>query len=1242
MTLHQSIRRQFGLPLVGIDAHTAVKGEGVFRAGRVRWVRAGDDAVSEPRHPGAAASSADGNGSSTGTATEWKLQAQVLGSNGESYRTRVALSRRLDALQASSTCTCPVSVHCKHAAAALLAWLASTTNDQRDGQHDDDQTAARRSRALFQRQHALHWARELATVKIAGSGAARRTHLLYVLQIHDRVAQLSVFRIRQTKDASFAPPERYLSLVEHAFNPPVFWEDVDAAVAHTMLQETKLSSSGFSLAGPRSREALLALADAGRLYLDEPPQRADQPALRPGPDLPARLAWLPHPGDPMTGDELPLRLGIEVSSPATPIYCAAPCYLDRESGTIGTLALEQPTTASMMQWLRNAPPVPPEAAAEVAIALHATLHAKPTLQERLPELPAHPVREAKESPRFVLGLFSTGSAPLPRNRQASRAGGRTFMAVSLAVEYAGQRIEPLRRTTMGLQTDAGPVLVICDRDAEQAALTQLRDAIADVARDEPGLSLAAEPGKGGNVGGASSGWLTVAALPADGVAAARIKHELALSLQAQGWIVLDHSELATSVIRADDVVVELRPASTTTPGSRAPDSDAPDPDATDLDGTDSDATDSNATDPVASGPAAPRTVVADADADATAGGVTTAGADTRAAGRRTPDWFDLQTGFQVGDRRIDLAPLLASIVAAGGFDAWRASRCPQGVFWMKISDTEVLRLDARRIEPLARVVADWAQLRDSGEDEPSVLVSPFAAAQLANVAGEAALPESVRKLREWFHAFEGLRPAQAPETFKASLRPYQQDGLAWLQFLAKAGLGGILADDMGLGKTIQMLAHVDLERSAGRLVDPVLVVAPTSVIFNWQSEARRHAPSLRVLALTGLGRSKRFGEIGSNDLVLTSYALLPRDAAVLREQPWHAIILDEAQMIKNPRTLGAAAVRRLSANHRFALTGTPLENHLGELWSIMQFVLPGLLGPDESFRSRFRTPIERQPGTELAAERLRALEARVRPFMLRRTKQSVLADLPPRTEIIQRVELPSEQRDLYESIRAAMDKRVREALSRAGLARSQIVLLDALLKLRQACCDPALVKLPGARQVTRSAKRDALIELLATLVDEGRKALVFSQFTSMLDLIEAAIDADPRLAKVPRARLDGDTIDRGGAVEQFQEGDAQLFLLSLKAGGVGLNLTAADTVIHYDPWWNPAVENQATDRAHRIGQEKPVFVHKLIAAGTVEERILALQARKAELAAAVLSGSLTAVGGKALSQEDLLGLFEPL
>ncbi|HZH05196.1 MAG TPA: DEAD/DEAH box helicase, partial [Lautropia sp.] len=824
-------------------------------------------------------------------------------------------------------------------------------------------------------------------------------------------------------------------------------------------------------------------------------------------------------------------------------------------------------------------------------------------------------------------------AAAPRHRQREGTGNRSFMAISLAVEYAGVRIEPLRRSTLAVQTAEGPRLVVCDPVAEQAAWTMLREALAGIAPDEAAPAMAPAPrAEGGGIGnGASSGWLTVAALPADGTGAARIKHELAGELQAQGWIVVDQAQLPTSVLDADQLLVDLE-SGTDPPTKR-------------------DADDASAQ---AAAPGEGSTVPGDGTTVRAEG--TTAPADTPAAieergedpkkqgtagGQNTPEWFRLQSGIQVGDRRIDLAPLLAGIMAMGGFDAWKRARCPQGIFWMKVSDTEVLRLDAARIEPLARVVSSWAQLREDDADEHAMLLSPVAAAQLAGLVGGMALPEPVRKLRDSFESFNGIQPLDAPTSFLATLRPYQREGLGWLQFVAGAGLGGILADDMGLGKTVQVLAHIELERNSGRLAGPVLVVAPTSVVFNWQAEAARHAPALRLLALTGGGRSKRFSELGDHDLVLTSYALLARDAAVLRKQQWHAVILDEAQMIKNPRTHGAVAARELAANHRLALTGTPLENHLGELWSIMHFVLPGLLGSDEAFRSRFRTPIEKHPGTETAGERLRALETRIRPFMMRRTKQAVLVDLPPLTEMIQRVELPTEQRDLYESIRAAMDKRVREALSQAGLGRSQIVLLDALLKLRQACCDPALVKLPGARTVTRSAKRDALIELLATLVDEGRKALVFSQFTSMLDLIETAIDADPRLAGVARARLDGDTVHRGAAVARFQEGDAQLFLLSLKAGGVGLNLTAADTVIHYDPWWNPAVESQATDRAHRIGQEKPVFVYKLIAAGTVEERILALQARKAELAAAVLSGSLTA-GGKALSQEDLLGLFEPL
>jgi len=1182
-SLHEDIRQRFGLTLIGIDAETASKGEDVFRAGRVQsrvGVHGKRDAV-----------------------RSWKLEAEVTGSRGELYRTSVSVRRDDAQLRASSSCTCPVTRQCKHAAATLIAWLQDrdALGPEERPEAAGGDVAQQRSRALFQRQHALHWARELNSVKISGTaGDGVRTSLCYVLEVQERGARLSVYRTRRLKVDEPLRHERYAAFGELALNPPSFWDDVDVSVALSMLQQER--SSGFSqlLTGPRAGDSLLLLAQAGRLFLDQPPRQPGDRALEPGPPLAAQLAWEreqesePEDGEPPDG-EAPVRLGLDVAPPAVPVYCTRPCYLDRSARTLGPLVMDEAPPPSMMRWLREAPLVSADAAPEVALALHASLLSRPALRRRLPPLPRQVVREAQGTPRFVLGLFTTGSTPL-RPRPRPGAGNRSFMAISLAVEYGGVRTEPLRLSTIAVQTAEGPLLVVCDRQAEEAALAMLRDTVTGMAWDEAGLTLAPHAKTRGGGMSASSGWLTVAALPADGIAAARIKHGLADMLEKQGWMVVDQADLPTSLLSASDLVVDLQ----------------------------------TGTDPAGAPARAP--VGAPAAA---------AGAPSRAEGRNTPEWFRLQSGIQVGDRRIDLAPVLAAVMAMGGFDAWKRACCPQGELWMRVSDTEVVRVDAARIEPLARVVASWAQLRDEDAEAPALLLSPFAAAQLAESAGTLGLPEPVRKLRAWFESFEGLQPIQAPPSFRSALRPYQSEGLAWLQFLARAGLGGILADDMGLGKTVQVLAHIELERSTGRLAGPVLVVAPTSVVFNWQAEAARHAPALRLLALTGADRSKRFGELGEHDVVLTSYALLPRDAAVLRGQQWHAVVLDEAQMIKNPRTQGAAAVRQLAAGHRIALTGTPLENHLGELWSLMHFVLPGLLGAEEAFRSRFRNPIEKHPGTETARERLAALNTRVRPFMLRRTKQAVLADLPLLTEMIQRVELPTDQRDLYESIRAAMDKRVRQALAQAGLARSQIVLLDALLKLRQACCDPALVKLPGARQVTRSAKRDALIELLATLVDEGRKALVFSQFTSMLDLIEVAIDADPRLAPVVRARLDGDTADRAGAVTRFQEGDARIFLLSLKAGGVGLNLTAADTVIHYDPWWNPAVENQATDRAHRIGQEKPVFVYKLIAAGTVEERILALQARKAELAAAVLSGSLSA-GGKPLTPEDLLGLFEPL
>src|SRR5207248_6011643 len=317
-------------------------------------------------------------------------------------------------------------------------------------------------------------------------------------------------------------------------------------------------------------------------------------------------------------------------------------------------------------------------------------------------------------------------------------------------------------------------------------------------------------------------------------------------------------------------------------------------------------------------------------------------------------------------------------------------------------------------------------------------------------------------------------------------------------------------------------------------------------------------------------------------------------------------------------------VCRLDARHRLCLTGTPMENHLGELWSQFAFLMPGLLGDTKRFARVFRTPIEKKQD----GERRTVLSGRLKPFMLRRTKSLVAADLPPKTEILRPLELAGPQRDLYETVRVAMHENVRREVAEKGLARSHIVVLDALLKLRQVCCDPRLVKLTAARQVNASAKLEHLMEMLPPLIEEGRQILLFSQFTSMLDLIKPALAE----ARIDFVELRGNTKDRAGPVAQFQKGKVPLFLISLKAGGTGLNLTAADTVIHYDPWWNPAVENQATDRAHRIGQKKPVFVYKLIAAGTIEERIIELQDKKGQLATATLDPRAT-VGN--LAAEDL-------
>ena len=600
------------------------------------------------------------------------------------------------------------------------------------------------------------------------------------------------------------------------------------------------------------------------------------------------------------------------------------------------------------------------------------------------------------------------------------------------------------------------------------------------------------------------------------------------------------------------------------------------------------------------------------------------------------DWFKLGMGIDVEGKRIDLLPLLARMIQTMPHDfmAHLATLPEDGSLMIDLDATHFVRLPLARVRPILSTLAelfDAHALDKQGRLQLSKLHSP----QLLDLAPEASWQlsggEKLRAFAARLNDFTGIAKACVPKSFRAKLRPYQQDGLNWLQFLREYDLNGILADDMGLGKTVQTLAHLLLEKHSGRMDRPSLVVAPTSLVHNWRREAEQFAPELKVLVLHGSERKAQFERIAEHDLVLTTYPLLARDEDALLAQPYHLLILDEAQNIKNPRAQAAEVVRAIPARHRLCLTGTPMENHLGELWSLFHFLMPGLLGEEPRFKRLFRTPIEKHGDDE----RRKLLVRRIRPFLLRRNKSQVAKDLPPKTEIVRTVGLEGAQRDLYETVRAAMHKKVREAVEKKGLDRSRIVILDALLKLRQCCCDPRLLKLDAAKKVKQSAKLDLLMGMLPEMVEEGRRILLFSQFTSMLALIENELTA----RKLDYVKLTGDTRDRATPIDRFQAGLVPIFLISLKAGGTGLNLTAADTVIHYDPWWNPAVEAQATDRAHRIGQDKPVFVYKLLTEHTVEEKIAAMQLHKKALAEALLGEG----GGKLkLNSTDLAQLFEPL
>ncbi len=581
-----------------------------------------------------------------------------------------------------------------------------------------------------------------------------------------------------------------------------------------------------------------------------------------------------------------------------------------------------------------------------------------------------------------------------------------------------------------------------------------------------------------------------------------------------------------------------------------------------------------------------------------------------------------------GERWFDLE---VSYASEGGerFTAAEVQQWLRGGGSRRLKNGKIAVLDAEALGEAQEVLRDCAPQQVGGPDggtrfRLATAQAGFLEASLSQAGLAVQAPPAWRE-RVRFQSGEAQLTCPPLGPLEAILRPYQKQGVAWLRFLRVNSFGGVLADEMGLGKTLQVLAHLSILRAAQAGLSPCLVVCPTTLVFNWAAEVRKFTPELRVLVLAGPQRHARLASIPQFDLVITSYALIRRDAERYPELAFDTVILDEAQHIKNRRTQNAVAVKRIRSHHRLILTGTPLENSVFDLWSLYDFLMPGYLGQAQDFRERYEIPITK----ERDAAAMARLGRRLRPFLLRRLKREVAKELPAKLEQVAYCELNADQAALYQQLLAATRKEVLEATGEAGLARSRMLVLTALLRLRQVCCDLRLLS-PGTKGASHGeddgssaspAEMSGKVALFAELLDEsldgGHRVLVFSQFTTMLGLLKEHLDAQG----TKYCYLDGATVHRGAEVERFQQSEEiPVFLISLKAGGVGLNLTGADTVIHFDPWWNPAVEDQATDRAHRLGQTRVVTSYKLITRGTVEEKILSLQQKKREIIAATLTG----------------------
>jgi len=609
------------------------------------------------------------------------------------------------------------------------------------------------------------------------------------------------------------------------------------------------------------------------------------------------------------------------------------------------------------------------------------------------------------------------------------------------------------------------------------------------------------------------------------------------------------------------------------------------------------------------------------------------------------NWFDLELGITIDGESVNILPYLVKAINSGKFSTNEAEN-----FSIKLEDGTNVGVNNKNLK---QIVSTLTELYDDKalNREQQLTLSTSQLMRINQLQDSLAATDDHNTIQtednnpvlQWqgdiwlkekaseLNNNQGLSEIQAPHNLTVTLRDYQLTGFAWLQFLSQYNLGGILADDMGLGKTLQVLTHILHEKNTNKLKSPCLIVVPTTLLSNWQAEIKKFTPSLSSLVLSGTSRHKIYPNIKNVDIVIISYGVMIRDVKILSQFTFHIHILDEAQAIKNSKTRAAKVASTINANQRLCLSGTPIENHLGELWSLFHFLMPGFLGSQKQFENIYQMPIEKEQNQDRQID----LSKRVSAFMLRRTKSEVAKELPEKTEIIQIIELDETQANIYETIRLTMSDEIKQAMQKNQGSANKIIIGNALLRLRQVCCHPALLNLNTIDNSASSAKLNWLTTVLPNMIEEGRKILLFSSFTSMLDLIQEHlktlnIDSLMLTGKTPSNR-------RGVLIEQFQSGKIPVFLISLKAGGAGINLTTADTVIHFDPWWNPAAESQASDRAHRIGQDKNVFVYKLITKGTVEQKIQKMQKHKSALAQGIFDkqGNITSILNQGQWQEFL-------